>query len=186
MRLWLVERRPVSNVSVDVRQLLQSFLLILSCCTGIENRQIFLQRDIVHLLGPAVLRLFRDGRVRVADHVTRERGVQADHGGARAPIHVAWNQCGGACGRPGPGQVGLAAGAVVVHPHDHGAVAVAAADHRALPLKGQVPARPRLLYLRLDLWEWDGHILSQTDHTKCRIDIWFEIWHFKYLIYLDS
>lgn len=51
-----------------------------------------------------------------------------------------------------PCQVGLAAGAVVVvDADDDGAVAVAAADHRALPLKGQVPACPCFLHLCLDL-----------------------------------
>lgn len=45
----------------------------------------------------------------------------------------------------------MAAGAVVVEADDDGAVAVAAADHRALPLKRQVPTCPCFLYLGLDL-----------------------------------
>ena len=134
-------------------RLLQCLLLILGCCTGTRSGQVFLQRDIVHLLGAAVLRLLRYGWVWVTDHVSREGGVHADGGGARAPINTARNKRGGACGRAGPCQVGLAAGAVVVEADDDGAVAVAAADHRALPLEGQVPACPCFLDLRLDLWE---------------------------------
>lgn len=49
--------------------------------------------------------------------------------------------------------MGLAAGAVVVEADNDGAVMVAAADHRPLPLEGQVPACPCFLYLCLDLWE---------------------------------
>ena len=79
--------------------------------------------------------------------------MHADGGGARAPINTARNKCGGARGRASPCEVGLAAGAVVVEADDDRAVVVAAADHRALPLEGQVPACPCFLDLCLDLWE---------------------------------
>ncbi len=47
----------------DIQRLLQCFLLILSCRAGNKNGQIFLQRDIIHPLGAAVLRFFRYGWV---------------------------------------------------------------------------------------------------------------------------
>lgn len=78
--------------------------------------------------------------------------MHADHWGTCAPINAARRERGGARGRASTRQVGLAAGAVVVEADNDGAVAVPAADHWALPLKGQVPTCPGFLYLCLDLW----------------------------------
>lgn len=80
--------------------------------------------------------------------------MRAHHGGARAPRNAAGNERVGRCTR---GQVRLAAGAVVVVEADHhGAVMIAAADHRTVPIKVQVPACPCFLYFCLDLWEREG------------------------------
>lgn len=77
--------------------------------------------------------------------------MHADHRGSRAAVNTARTERGGPRGEASPSQVGLATGAVVVEAHDDGAVTVAAADGRALPVKGQVPACPCFLYLCLDL-----------------------------------
>lgn len=63
--------------------------------------------------------------------------MSADHGGTCTLVDAARDERGGARGRAASRQMGLAAGAVVVVEGDNnGAVAVAAADHRPLPLKG--------------------------------------------------
>lgn len=135
-------------------RLLQLFLLILSRFTFILDGQVFLQWDIVHSLGSAVVWLFRYRRVWVADHISGEGRVQADLSGACAPIGSAWNERSGARGRPRCRQVGLATGAVVVVKADHyGAVLIAATHHWAIPLKVQVPTCPCFLYLCLNLTE---------------------------------
>lgn len=64
--------------------------------------------------------------------------MSADPGGSCALVDAARDERGGARGRAASRQVGLAAGAVVVvvERDNNGAVAVSAADHRPLPLKG--------------------------------------------------
>lgn len=75
--------------------------------------------------------------------------MRADHGRARTPRNPAGNESVGRCPCS---EVRLAAGAVVVvEANNDGAVMIAAADHRTIPIKVQVPACPCFLYLCLDL-----------------------------------
>lgn len=77
--------------------------------------------------------------------------MHVDGGRAYASAQAARSHRGGSCGKPPARQVRLTTGAVVVQTHHHRAVTVPAADHRALPVEGQVPACPGFLYFCLDL-----------------------------------
>lgn len=74
----------------------------------------------------------------------------ADGWAPAAAVDSAGEERGGTCARAAGCQLRLTAGAVV-QAGQHGAVAVAPADHRAFPIKGEVPPRPCLFDLRLDL-----------------------------------
>lgn len=130
---------------------LQRFLIILHAAAGSRGQR-FLQVDVIHLLG-TVLGLLGYGRwqavsVRI-EHVAWQGGMGAD-GWAAASVDSAGEERGGTCGRASGGQLRLTAGAVI-EAGQYRTVAVAPADHRALPIKGEVPPRPRLFDLSLDL-----------------------------------
>lgn len=149
-----------SSLSQLLQAELQRLLLILGCCTRTHNSRIFFQRNILHQLH---LRFFGYGRVRVADDVSREDDVCAHHGGSRAPRNPAGNE---RVGRDARRQLRLAAAAVVVvvEANHNGAVTIAAADHRTIPIKVQLPACPCFLYLCLDLWEKKGQKRETVVH----------------------
>lgn len=155
----------------NVFGLLQCFLLILHCCTHIQDCQIFLQRDIVHLFRATVFRFLWYGWVWVSHYVPWKGGVHVDRWGACASTDAAGSHCGGSSGKPTTCQMRLTAGAVVVQTHNHRAISIAAADHRALPVKGQIPTCPGFLYFCLDLKvhencsKWKYHFLSIITRT---------------------